>query len=172
MATETKAITGAAGILLLPALLTLTLPDRAFSQVGSTVGTSARVIEAGPAWAAHHDVQNIIQRLLTPPDPAESGPESVEMTERASTSRPCAHPRSGSTSGSDGGLALDAGSGSIAYCEVSMRNARLERSVRGGPGLAEPSATLRPTVPEGTANTAGSFPGPAALVIYIQHVAN
>ncbi len=46
------------------ALLSLTMTSEAFSQVRSTIQATARVVEAGPGWAAHAQVREATDMAL------------------------------------------------------------------------------------------------------------
>jgi hypothetical protein len=147
------------------ALLSLTMTGEAFGQVRSTIQATARVVEAGPGWAAHAQVveaADIADALASRYwhasdevlvfDPAESPagiprPRVTLVRESLQADPGCLSRRT----------VVDCGLGFDATPLV----ARLVQSGEGYAPLHDPARAARTTEP-----------APLHIIIYVEHISN
>lgn len=80
MREDHHAIVGYAGALLV-AVASVTTTQPAWAQVRSSIGASARVLQAGPAWAAERGLGTLLESSVSVDGLTEPPGESVILTE-------------------------------------------------------------------------------------------
>lgn len=127
------------------------LTASAFAQVRSTIQASARVVEAGPAWSAHRDLQSVVGELSESPGLTALDEGSVILTDGAEGSASTAYRVTVVRSGVDFGEAA-----------VNHRAPNDAVTDHADDRRSHPLAVREPGDP-------GS---PDHVIVYVEHIAN
>lgn len=141
---------------LLLVLASLTLAPEAWAQVRSSIGASARVLEAGPAWAAQRGLGTLLESAKDVDALTERADESVILTE------------------SDGSVGPLPRVTLVVQREPSAGDPELwDRSVEARPPGAAPQEGSRAAVsPRGGNASANASSSWRHVVVRVEHIAN